>query len=246
MRFIHENKLRLPELAGGVFADPKLHLELMMGNRTAFPQLMKTAALKGDVEGVLRLLRVALASEPDLLTMYAQTVFPPLVELGDLWSAGTVSVDQEHLATQTIRQALVRFQADVHVKPSNGLTALFSCYDGELHDIALYCIASYVRAEGWHTYYLGQSTPTDDLVRAVERIRPALVVLSAVIVEDEFSFLHDINDRLAPAAARSGAKLSIGGRQLVARFGTSLKADFISDSVLDYRRIADPRNYTHT
>jgi methanogenic corrinoid protein MtbC1 len=103
-----------------------------------------------------------------------------------------------------------------------------------------------VRAEGWHTYYLGQSTPTDDLVRAVERIRPALVVLSAVIVEDEFSFLHDINDRLAPAAARSGAKLSIGGRQLVARFGTSLKADFISDSVLDYRRIADPRNYTHT
>jgi hypothetical protein len=45
--------------------------------------------------------------------------------------------------------------------------------------------------------------------------------------------------------ARIGGMLSLGGRNLRDRFGTSLKADFISDSVLDYKRIADPRIYAH-
>ncbi len=246
MRFIQENKLQLPEIASRFFDKRELHAQLLIGNKSPLTQELKKAGLEGDVDAALEAMRIGLAAKPDLLSFYSDVLFPPLKEIGDDWAKGRITVDVEHLATHTTREALMQLQTDLHYKDLNGLTAVCSCYQGEQHEIALYTVSSYLTVEGWQVYHLGADTPTKDLVSAIERRRPNLVVLSAVIIEQEQEFLKDIAQIILPAVRQTGGKLAVGGAGISERFGKRLKADFVSDSILDYRVIGHPKNFTRS
>ncbi len=184
-------------------------------------------------------------ANPDLLSLYSDVLFPPLKQIGEEWADGQITIDVEHLATQTIREALMRLQSDLHYKDVNGLTAVCACYEDELHEIPLYCVSSYLTVEGWTVYHLGADTPAHGLVSAIERRKPNLVVLSAVMIEQEQKFLRDVSETILPAVRRNNGKLAVGGPRLEKRFGKKLKADFVSESISDYRNIGDPKNFLH-
>jgi len=242
IRFVQENKMEVPELAAQMFSSWDLQANLVAGNTDVLAPPLKEAALAGDLAESLSILRAGLAAKPDLLSLYSDVVFPPLVDIGHEWAAGNLTVDAEHLASRTIRDAVVRLQSSVYRKPSNGLTAVLACYEGELHEIVLHCIASYLQAEGWAVLNLGQSTPVDSLVNAIRRRKPQLVAVSAHLPEHERRFVRAINQKVFPAAHRLGARLAVGGPEMRSRFGDRLRADFVSESILDLETIADPRH----
>ena len=243
MRFIQENKMELPEIASRLFDKREIHAQLLVGNSHPIISEIKKAGLEGDVETVLSLLRISFAANPDLLEVYSEILFPPLVEIGEDWASGAISVDMEHLASNTIREAVLRLQSDIHYKDHNGLTAICSSFEGEQHDMALYCVSSYLTAEGWHVYHLGADTPTGDLIRAINRRRPNLVVVHATIIEDEWKFLSHVSENILPAVHRIGGKLVLGGNNLEERFGKKLKADAIATSILEFRAIGNPSEF---
>ena len=243
MKFIQENKLGVPEIATQLFDKRELHAQLLVGNNQPLVEEIRKAGLEGDVQTVLSILRIALASNPDLLKLYSDVLFPPLMQLGEEWASGAISVDMEHLASHTITEALCRMQSDIPTKDHNGLRALCACFEGEMHETALYCVSSYLTSEGWHVYHLGADTPTPDLIGAVDRRKPNLVVLNAVVIEDEWKFLNHVSDSILPAVHRIGGTLVLGGTNLEERFGKKLKADKISSSILDFRTIGNPAEF---
>lgn len=233
LKFVHENRMTVAGLSLDEFEKKDVQAHLSAGFVDVLVPPLKQAALLGDSLEVLRLMRAGLVSQPDIITLYTQLLFPALVGIGDDWECGRIGVDGEHLASQAIKSALFRFQAGVHVKTPNGLSAVVSCYEKELHDIAITCIASFLVSEGWRVYHLGQDIPTSDLALFVKTKKPQLVAISADIVEDERSFVYQVNNTIVPPAKKSGAVTIVGGSRIPSRFKGRLKCDLLSDNIAD-------------
>lgn len=244
MRFVQESNMDVPELASQLFANQGLHSNLVAGNTDVLVPRLKSAALHGNLNESLTIVRAGLASKPNLLALFDEVVFRVLTEIGDDWAAGKLTIDAEHLASQTIRDALTRLQSSIRHDAPNGLVALLSCLDGQLHDIVLSCASIYLQSRGWRVYNLGQSTPTESLIRALKTHKPHLVLLSALNIELERRLVVAVNSKIAPAVHRSGAKLAIGGSQMKSRFSGRLRVDFLSESILDLQEISAPGQYS--
>jgi excisionase family DNA binding protein len=245
LKYVHENKLSIPNLDSELIADKHLRAKVIAGNVHVLIADLRDAMMKGETEEVLRILRLGLAARPDLLHLYNDLVFPPLVEIGERWAKGELTVDIEHLATHATKDALQRLQGELFQKQFNGHTALLACYERDQHDLGLRCVNQYLTAEGWRTLFLGSQTPTDSLVFSINRNKPDLVIVSAIVIEDEKRFIRDVNHEILPAVRSVGGKLAVGGASITQRYGQRLEADFLSDSILDYAQIAEMSHHDH-
>ncbi len=237
LKFIHENQMNVPALSFAEFEKKDVQAHLSAGFVDVLVSPLKEAALQGDSFEVQRLMRAGLVSQPDIILLYTQLVFPALVEIGTDWENGKLGVDAEHLATEAIKSALVRFQSEIHVKAPNGLIAVVTCFDGEIHDLAITCIAGFLTSEGWKVYHLGQDIPTDDLALFIMAKKPDLLAISADIIEDEKRFVSDMNNKIVPAAKKAGSITIVGGPSVPSKFTGRLKCDILSDSITDIKSV---------
>jgi excisionase family DNA binding protein len=243
MDFIRRNNLSVSSLATYTIASEDLQAHVMAGNIHKLVPELKKEMMAGNVPGILRLLRIGFVARPKLLDLFSELLFPPLVEIGEEWHRKSITVDQEHLATNALREALAQFHGELHRKDSNGLKAICSCPEGELHDIAIRCVNYYLETEGWNVLFLGQSTPTGSLVGAIKAHKPNLVALSAIVPQHERSFINAVNNIIYPAAHRVGARLALGGPDIKSRWSTRVKAEHLCSTINECAVFADPNSY---
>jgi MerR family transcriptional regulator, light-induced transcriptional regulator len=110
-------------------------------------------------------------------TVLRDVVLPYLHTLGERWQRGTVSVAQEHFASNVIRGRLAGVARGWG--HGHGPQAVLACVPGELHDIALLAFGIVLNRNGWRIGFFGANTPLDDLIRIAGSKRPDLVVLTA-------------------------------------------------------------------
>ena len=237
LKFIHENRMSVPTLSLAEFEKKDVQAHLSAGFVDVLVPPLKQAALQGDSFEVQRLMRTGLVSQPDIIMLYTQLLFPALVDIGTDWEKGAIGVDAEHLATQSIKSALFRFQSEIHLKGPNGLSAVVSCFEHEIHDIAITCIASYLTSEGWRVYHLGQDIPTDDLALFISAKKPNLVAISADMVDGERKFVYAVNNKIVPAARKGGSFTVLGGSKIPSVFSGRLKCDLLSDNIQDIKGV---------
>jgi methanogenic corrinoid protein MtbC1 len=124
---------------------------------------------------------VTAAVEQALLVLPADAAFadvlaPALVEIGELWSSGDLSVAQEHLASGAVRAALLRLLADR--RGSVHGIAVLACAPGERHEIGLLMLAVLLRASGRQVAYLGADTPVEAAVELARELGASAILLS--------------------------------------------------------------------
>lgn len=102
---------------------------------------------------------------------------PVLVEFGERWERGEISVSVEHFATAFV---LRKFGALFNVSgPDSGRGPIVAaCIEGELHEVGLLLTCLLLSRRGYQMIYLGPNLPVSDLVQAVLTIRPPMVLLS--------------------------------------------------------------------
>ncbi len=110
-------------------------------------------------------------------TVLGRVLLPYLHRLGERWSAGSVSVAQEHFASSVVRARLLGLARGWG--RGVGPHALLACPPGELHDLPLIMLGVLLSRFGWRITYLGTDTPLDTLGRAARDLRPDIVVLAA-------------------------------------------------------------------
>jgi MerR family transcriptional regulator, light-induced transcriptional regulator len=102
---------------------------------------------------------------------------PVLVQIGQEWHDGILSIAQEHLATEVIGNAirdLLRFvQPDQNTKQ-----IVLACVTGELHLLPLYGSAFHFIHWGYRVTILGVNTPPEALKQSVQRLKPSAVGIS--------------------------------------------------------------------
>jgi MerR family transcriptional regulator, light-induced transcriptional regulator len=169
-----------------------------------------------------------------LTTVLRDVVVPYLAELGERWEQGTASVAQEHFASNVIRgrlAGLARGWGNGH-----GPRAVLACPPGELHDLALMVFGIVLNRNGWRIDYLGMSTPVEELTRAVDAIRPDLVVLAATLPEN----LEPLATPLTALAQRAPLVLAGAGAtpEIAGAVGARLLA---GDPVTEAENVGWPR-----
>jgi excisionase family DNA binding protein len=244
MEFIRKNNLSASIIAIDTLPDEDMQAHVMAGNIHKLAPEVKKEMMAGNVQGILRILRTGFVARPKLLDLFSELVFPPLVEIGKEWQTRSITVDQEHLASNAVREALVQFQAELHRKESNGLTALCSCPEGELHDIPIRCVGYYLATEGWNVLFLGQSSPTDSLENAIKSQKPDLVALSIIAPQHERALINAVNNSIYLASHRVKARLALGGPEIKSRWSEKVKADYLCNTIYETAVFGNPNNYT--
>jgi DNA-binding transcriptional MerR regulator len=176
------------------------------------------AALTGfDEPRAIALLDALLTQLGDEAAIDA-VILPVLRQIGEGWASAALHVGQEHFASTLVEaRLLARFHA---LAAPGAARAVLACAPGERHTLGLIALAIGLRRRGWSVTYLGADTPLPDLRRSADQLRPALVVLSAVMegrFDDAGPGLREVAARFPLALGGPGA-----GRTLADRLGARL------------------------
>ena len=115
-------------------------------------------------------------------TVYTHIIQKTISKIGRLWYEGKASVQQEHFASEL---AIRRLHALIAASPQPILKskALIACPPEEQHAIPSLLLTVYLRNRGWDVTNLGTNVPKEQLSSALARVKPDLVVLSAMRLE---------------------------------------------------------------
>jgi MerR family transcriptional regulator, light-induced transcriptional regulator len=189
-------------------------------------------ALQGDREGLYQLLMYVTKHHIRFATIADEIIRPALVQIGEQWHQGLMEISEEHRASAAITEALVRLAPELHRKPSNELTALCACAEGEQHEIGLRCMAYALELEGWKVHYLGSSTPYETLASFAKAMKPDLICLSLSLARHRREVVEGMA-QIARAARTTGSKVVVGGFRVDSLTPADLHCDLIATTIED-------------
>ncbi|MBI5608690.1 MAG: MerR family transcriptional regulator [Deltaproteobacteria bacterium] len=144
---------------------------------------------------------------------------PLMIEVGQRWASGDLTVAHEHFATEHLRARL----ADLSVPDRHGAPCVICAnLPGELHSLGLEMAAVVLRQTGLRALYLGADMPLGDLARTVHFVSAhmdlaaVLVSLSASVearnARDQLAQLRSLVPPHVPVlAGGSGAPSEVAG-----------------------------------
>jgi MerR family transcriptional regulator, light-induced transcriptional regulator len=137
-------------------------------------------------------------SSPEEITL--SIIGPVLAELGEAWEAGRISVPDEHLASNYLRQRLLMWM--VSGPPQRAANPIvLACAPGEWHEGSLLMLGVLLRRQGWPVAYLGQAVPFADLAVFVRQVNAQALALVGML-EGSARALADWPKWIQPSAGK--------------------------------------------
>lgn len=121
--------------------------------------------------------------------VFLKLIQPTMVEIGEQWHEGKISVTAEHFATQFVRRKLASLFNTYNVKDGRGMI-LIGCAPTEQHDLGALLLSVFLVRHGWQVIYLGPEVPLSDLIDAIQRLQPDMVCMSAATTETALQLLE--------------------------------------------------------
>jgi len=143
------------------------------------------SALQCDTDRVQQIINGLYMIHGDIPAIFDRLLTPALHAIGERWAAGRISIGEEHLASQTIRDSIVRLHEIAEIAPRNGEKAFILTLGGELHDIPAKMVQQILEIRGFQTLCSGQSTPVGDTAAVFQSFHPQRVYLSCIYVPDQ-------------------------------------------------------------
>jgi methanogenic corrinoid protein MtbC1/DNA-binding XRE family transcriptional regulator len=141
------------------------------------------AVLEADADASRDVVDEALRRGAKPLDIYDYLVVPAQVLVGTLWANGSLSVAQEHLATQLALQAIGRVRAGSRPARAQDARALVCTVEGDAHEVGARMFADLLHLDGWDVDFLGANLPIRDLVDFSLQRSPQLIGLSVSLRE---------------------------------------------------------------
>lgn len=144
--------------------------------------LFLTALLDGKRQFALNIVEILVKNGASLIDIYESIILPSQYEVGRLWLTGSISVAQEHYVTAATQYMISLLYPEffMNSRPVKPLV-IAACPQTELHELGIRMIADTFQYHGWDTVFLGANVPTTDLLKEIERLKPAIISLSATI-----------------------------------------------------------------
>jgi len=152
------------------------------------------ALVAGDERTATTVVQRLHAEGEAVVAVLGWVVVPGLRRVGEGWADGTLTVADEHRASEIVERLLASLDRRGPGRPRG--TAVVAAPPGEQHGLPVAMAAAALRADGWSVEHLGRDLPVEDLRGFVERHRPHLVVLTATTPPAQAA-AAEVRDRLA-------------------------------------------------
>jgi hypothetical protein len=140
----------------------------------------------------------------------AERVGGAVAELGRRWQAGTLSILEEHLASERLSRALARIVESIPLS-SPAPVALLTCAPGDDHTLGLSLVELVLREAGWSTLWAGRRTPLAEIDHRLGQGQVALLAVSASEASSAAADLEQVAAALGRRCRALGVTLLLGG-----------------------------------
>lgn len=196
------------------------------------------AVQRFDSDGLDDQVRRALTLGP-ATQIFERCFSPALVEIGDAWHRGELSVGQEHMASQAIGTAS-RMLLNLVQPTAAPRTALLACFADEAHDLPLLGVAFRLASWGYRCVVLGARTPPEALGHAVAELQPDLVGLSLTVAPPAARFDELVRDYAGAVGDTPWVVGGLGSQAHVEQLQASGAIVFTGDPEALRRSLATP------
>lgn len=165
--------------------------------------------LKGDFHNALNLINQLVENSMPPENIIAELIVPASVEIGLRWQKNEIEIFEEHLATNTIKKLLnyISFLKNPPIKQEK--TILISCAPGDEHDLSTLALSTFLELKGLKVRNLGRSLPAEQILKAVQKLEPGILILTFTMISMLEGVLKVID---IVQAAKPDLKILVSGR----------------------------------
>lgn len=195
---------------------------------------MKAAVLEGEESEAVALAKQALSDNMDLKVVMDQGFLQGIQEAGRLYGEGEYFLPDLVCSADAMKAALAILDEELK-RPSSGFATrgriLMTTVQGDVHDIGKIIVGAMLTANGYEVHDLGVDVPNEEVLEAIERIKPDVVGLSALLTTTMVE-QKNIIEALKSAGKRGDVKVIVGGAPVTHEWAKKIGADGYSDDAI--------------
>ena len=155
-------------------------------------------------------------------------------KVGDDWSSGCTSVDEEHFFTEVVSD-IIQFRRHANQFAEGGpkkvadRTAILGCPGSELHQLGLLMVRVVLEEQGWNVIFIGPNVPLLDLAAAQKKYNASLLGLSFSSVQGGTGIGRATELLAAVYDPATPYSLVLGGSALISREPDIPSSDTFAD-----------------
>ena len=195
---------------------------------------MKAAVLEGEESEAVALAKQALADKMDLKLVMDEGFLNGIQEAGRLYSEGEYFLPDLVCSADAMKAALSVLDEELK-RPSSGFVSrgriIMTTVQGDVHDIGKIIVGAMLTAVGYEVHDLGVDVPNEDVLAAIEEIKPDVVGLSALLTTTMVE-QKNIIEALKAAGKREAVRVIVGGAPVTHEWAKRIGADGYSDDAI--------------
>jgi excisionase family DNA binding protein len=160
--------------------------------------------VEGNERDARRLVESLTEAGVSVTTVAQDVLAPALRRIGEEWSAGRLTIPEEHRASAIVERVL----GEHHPTPRGRRrgTAVVAALAGDRHSLPTAMAAAALRDDNWHVHHLGADVPGPALVGFIDAHPIDLVVLTVTAPE-----VRPAADELIAQLETAGRRVLVGG-----------------------------------
>ena len=206
--------------------------------------LLWSAVVEGDKDGVPGLVKRALAEGIDPFDIFLNVLTPAIRHLGDLFGSGKKFIPHLIASADAMKAGVAvlmpLLEASGNIEKKG--TVILATVKGDIHDIGKNIVGLMLRNFGFDVHDLGRNVPLEDILAAAREHKAQIIGLSALMTTTMMR-MKDVID----AVRGQGLPhvVMIGGAVTTSSFADEIHADGYGKDVGDVVAIAERMLVTH-
>ena len=173
--------------------DLEVSYHILKGDFEYLQQEVLNMALNRERDMIQQILNGLYLGQYELHAIYDRLLTPVLYEIGRLWEEEEISVIEEHIGSQTIRDGIIRLQGGISIPSKKIGSVLCVTLSTELHDIALKMVDHILEERGYNILFSGQLTPMYNVDKVLKKFDVDRVYLSSTYNQDTNMAQFELN-----------------------------------------------------
>ena len=198
---------------------------------------LKTAVLKGNRNGIVKITKEALESGEKPAELLNQVLLPAINQVGEYFDQGKYFLPQLIASAEAMKNSIEILEPLLQTGSAGEEmpVVVIATVEGDIHDIGKNLVAPMLKNHGFHVIDLGKDVPQAKILETAREHHAEFIALSALMT----TTMQRMREIVA-AAKQEGitAKIIIGGAVITQEYADEIGADGYSKDAADAVKLA--------